>query len=91
MAATARLIEPGPKRDAVIARNFATELWKLLQPDFSRLDAATRSRICAGVARACEAYLTPDECRPIVMTCRSTAEGADGTQFVRSILIRLPV
>jgi glycosyltransferase involved in cell wall biosynthesis len=58
----ASLIEPGPKRDAVLKRHFTWELAKLVQDDFPALDAVTRSEVCAGIAELADAYFT-DELR----------------------------
>ena len=58
MAANARTLEPGPQRDAVIYRNFASEIWKLLQADFRKLDRDTQEQVCAGIAKLAEQYYT---------------------------------
>jgi hypothetical protein len=58
----ASLIEPGPKRDAVLKRHFTWELAKLVQDDFPALDAVTRTEVCAGIAELADAYFT-DELR----------------------------
>ncbi|MFF8829579.1 glycosyltransferase family 2 protein [Streptomyces sp. NPDC015131] len=59
---TASLVEPGPRRDAVLKRHFTWELAKLIQDDFPALDAVTRTEVCAGIAALADAYFT-DELR----------------------------
>lgn len=58
MEHTAALVEPGPKRDAILKRHFDWELSKLLQKDFPALDAGTRSQVCEGIAALVDAYYT---------------------------------
>jgi len=55
---TARLLEPGPRRDAISRRHFTIELPKLLRADFLGLDRASQERVCTGIARLVERYLT---------------------------------
>ncbi|GAA0908363.1 glycosyltransferase family 2 protein [Streptomyces thermoalcalitolerans] len=55
---TAGLIEPGPKRDAVLRRHFTWELAKLVQDDFPALDRSLQREICAGIARLADTYFT---------------------------------
>ncbi|OKK07877.1 glycosyl transferase [Streptomyces sp. CB03234] len=54
----ASLIEAGPQRDAVLKRHFTWELAKLIQDDFPALDAATRTEVCAGIAKLADEYFT---------------------------------
>ncbi|ORT61796.1 glycosyltransferase family 2 protein [Streptomyces sp. CB03238] len=54
----ASLIEAGPQRDAVLNRHFTWELAKLIQDDFPSLDAATRTEVCAGIAKLADEYFT---------------------------------
>ncbi|WP_302852299.1 glycosyltransferase [Streptomyces sp. TRM64462] len=58
MEHAAGLIEAGPQRDAVFKRHFTWELAKLIQDDFPSLDPATRTEVCAGIARLADAYFT---------------------------------
>ncbi|MFK0118381.1 glycosyltransferase family 2 protein [Streptomyces sp. NPDC090994] len=58
MDVTAKLIAPGPERDAVLRRHFTWELSKLIQDDFPALDREVRREICAGIARLADDYLT---------------------------------
>jgi poly(ribitol-phosphate) beta-N-acetylglucosaminyltransferase len=58
MAATADLLPPGPRRDAILHRSFASELSKLTRPDFLTLDAATQTQITTGIATLANQYLT---------------------------------
>ena len=44
MDATATLLPPGPRRDAILHRSFASELSKLTRPDFLTLDPAHPNR-----------------------------------------------
>ncbi len=55
---TARLVEEGPRRDAVLLRHFTWELAKLVQDDFPALDRALQRDICTGIARLADAYFT---------------------------------
>jgi glycosyltransferase involved in cell wall biosynthesis len=55
---TAGLLEPGPKRDAVLMRHFHVELFNLLQADFLGLDEATQVQVCEGLAALADAYFT---------------------------------
>ena len=58
MAATANLLPPGPRRDAILHRSFASELSKLTRPDFLTLDSATQHEVAAGIATLADQYLT---------------------------------
>ncbi len=58
MDLTARLVEAGPRRDAVLRRHFTWELAKLVQDDFPALDRGLQRDICAGIARLADAYFT---------------------------------
>jgi hypothetical protein len=58
MATTAALLPPGPRRDAILFRSFASELSKLTRPDFLTLDPATQTDIAAGIAALANHYLT---------------------------------
>ncbi len=58
MAATADLLPPGQRRDAILHRSFASELSKLTRPDFLTLDRATQTHIAAGIAHLADQYLT---------------------------------
>jgi poly(ribitol-phosphate) beta-N-acetylglucosaminyltransferase len=58
MTRVADLLEPGPKRDAILVRHFNWELAKLVEDDFLALDPPTQERIAAGVAKLAEQYLT---------------------------------
>jgi glycosyltransferase involved in cell wall biosynthesis len=62
MKHAARLVEAGPRRDALFKRHFSWELAKLVQDDFPRLDATTQRALCDGVGRLADAYLS-DELR----------------------------
>ncbi|MCM1968522.1 MULTISPECIES: glycosyltransferase [Streptomyces] len=55
---TAKLVDEGPQRDAVLRRHFTWELAKLVQDDFPALDRALQRDICAGIARLADAYFT---------------------------------
>ncbi|MFG3342755.1 glycosyltransferase family 2 protein [Glycomyces sp. NPDC048151] len=55
---TAGLLEPGPKRDAVLMRHFHVELFNLLQADFLDLDATVQAQVCEGLAELADAYFT---------------------------------
>jgi hypothetical protein len=54
----ARLVEPGPQRDAVTLRHFDWELAKLVQDDYLQLDAASQERVRSGIATLMETYFT---------------------------------
>lgn len=58
MKFTAGLIEPGPQRDAINHRHFASELAKLLGAEFLDLHRAMQERICARVGRLVEQHYT---------------------------------
>jgi glycosyltransferase involved in cell wall biosynthesis len=58
MEHTAGLIEPGPRRDAVLTRHFRWELSKLLQKDFVTLDAPVKRQVCEGISALLDAYFT---------------------------------
>ena len=58
MDATATLLPPGPRRDAILHRSFASELSKLTRPDFLTLDPHTQTDITAGIATLADQYLT---------------------------------
>jgi hypothetical protein len=55
---TARLLPPGPERDAIMHRSFASELSKLTRADFLEIDRETQTRVCDGIGRLVDAYLT---------------------------------
>jgi hypothetical protein len=55
---TARLLPPGPKRDAVMYRSFASELSKLTRADFLNLDRDTQRQVAEGIGRLVDTYLT---------------------------------
>ncbi|MEU5717483.1 glycosyltransferase [Streptomyces sp. NPDC020403] len=74
MERTAALIEAGPKRDAVFKRHFEWELSKLLQKDFTGLDAETKRQVCNGVAVLLDAYYT-DELRDLTGVVRRVRFG----------------
>ncbi|GGJ78619.1 hypothetical protein GCM10010123_05720 [Pilimelia anulata] len=59
LAFVADLIEPGPRRDAVLAYRFDHEVARLVDDDFLRLDPATRAAVHAGVRRVAAAHLGP--------------------------------
>ncbi|HEX6869976.1 MAG TPA: glycosyltransferase family 2 protein, partial [Micromonosporaceae bacterium] len=54
----AGLIEPGPRRDAVLVRHFSWEVAKLIEDDFLRLDRPTQERVHAVVGELARRYLT---------------------------------
>ncbi|MFB8141310.1 glycosyltransferase family 2 protein [Streptomyces parvus] len=58
MAHAAGLVEPGPRRDALLSRHFTWELSKLLLADFPDLPAVTRKSLCDGIAELLDAYYT---------------------------------
>jgi poly(ribitol-phosphate) beta-N-acetylglucosaminyltransferase len=58
MACVAGLIEPGPRRDAVLVRHFAWEAGKLLADDLVRDPRDVQEAVAAGVAELVERYLT---------------------------------
>ncbi|MEV1143975.1 glycosyltransferase family 2 protein [Micromonospora sp. NPDC049799] len=58
VAFVAGLIEPGPRRDAVLLRHFTWEIAKLLENDFLGLERDVQSDVAAGVRALAEAYLT---------------------------------
>ncbi|MGN6781076.1 MAG: glycosyltransferase [Marmoricola sp.] len=59
MALVAELLEPGPRRDALLRRHFRWELSRLFGELFEEMDDATRRRLCAEFGPLCDAYLTP--------------------------------
>ncbi|MFI7078687.1 glycosyltransferase family 2 protein [Micromonospora sp. NPDC049903] len=54
----AGLIEPGPRRDAILLRNFSWEVAKLLQADFLDLEPARQEQAHQRIRRLVENYLT---------------------------------
>jgi glycosyltransferase involved in cell wall biosynthesis len=58
MEATAALLEPGPQRDAVMRRSFASELSKLTRADFRKLDRDVQERIGVGIGKLADRFLT---------------------------------
>lgn len=58
MEANASILEPGPRRDAVLRRSFVSELGKLTRTDFLKLDRDTQERLIAGIAEVADRYLT---------------------------------
>lgn len=58
MAFTADLLDPGPRRDVVLAHRFDHEVRRLLEDDFLRLDVATQQEVHDGVGRLVRDYLT---------------------------------
>jgi glycosyltransferase involved in cell wall biosynthesis len=60
MALTARLVPPGPRRDAVNRHLFNMELGSLLQSNLADLDRAQQERICADVGLLVDLHLTEE-------------------------------
>jgi poly(ribitol-phosphate) beta-N-acetylglucosaminyltransferase len=58
MTVVAKLIEPGPRRDAVLVRHFAWEAGKLLADDLLRDPPDVQEQVRAGLAELVELYLT---------------------------------
>ncbi len=58
LAVTAELLEPGPARDEVNHRRFASDLSGLLQADFVDLDRPAQENLCARIGRLVDHYLT---------------------------------
>ena len=54
----ARLLPPGPQREAVMFRSFSSEISKLTQVDFLALDGTLQARLCAGIGRLADTLLT---------------------------------
>ncbi|MEU4675465.1 glycosyltransferase [Micromonospora sp. NPDC023737] len=54
----AGLIEPGPRRDAVLLRHFSWEVAKLLRPELLDLGADVQERVHDRIRKLAEAYLT---------------------------------
>jgi poly(ribitol-phosphate) beta-N-acetylglucosaminyltransferase len=60
MAYTAKLLEPGRRRDEINYRHLHTELCRLLQPDFLVLDRAMQERLMTGIGRLVKENLTDE-------------------------------
>jgi glycosyltransferase involved in cell wall biosynthesis len=58
MEETASLLDPGPRRDAILRRSFTSELSKITRPDFLSLDRPVQERLVAGIAELSDRYLT---------------------------------
>jgi glycosyltransferase involved in cell wall biosynthesis len=58
MDLVARLVEAGPKRDAINIRHFTWELSKLVEADFLQLEREVQERVCAVVGRLTEQHFT---------------------------------
>ena len=58
MHRTAKLIEAGPQRDAILFRHFSWELVKALTVNYLELGEVTQERLCRGVAELTDTYLT---------------------------------
>ncbi|MEU2612018.1 glycosyltransferase [Micromonospora sp. NPDC007271] len=54
----AALIEPGPRRDAVLLRHFSWEVAKLLRAEFLDLDTDVQRQVHDRIRKLAEAYLT---------------------------------
>ncbi|WP_200210562.1 glycosyltransferase family 2 protein [Micromonospora coerulea] len=54
----AGLIEPGPRRDAVLVRHFTWEVAKLLRPELLDLDPDVQQQVHDRIRKLAEAYLT---------------------------------
>ncbi|HEX6967741.1 MAG TPA: glycosyltransferase [Micromonosporaceae bacterium] len=54
----AELIEPGPRRDAVLVRHFSWEVARLLEDNFLSQERVVQERVQAGVRRLADCYLT---------------------------------
>ncbi|MEU3453757.1 glycosyltransferase [Micromonospora sp. NPDC006766] len=54
----ANLIEPGPRRDAILLRHFSWEVAKLLRPEFLDLGANAQQQVHDRIRKLAEAYLT---------------------------------
>jgi glycosyltransferase involved in cell wall biosynthesis len=54
----ARLVEAGPRRDAIFVRHFEWELSKLVDDRFGQARSDVQEQVRAGVARLCVDYLT---------------------------------
>jgi glycosyltransferase involved in cell wall biosynthesis len=59
MALVADLLEPGPRRDALLLRHFSWELSRLFGQLFVELDDAAPRQLCTELAPLCDSYLTP--------------------------------
>jgi poly(ribitol-phosphate) beta-N-acetylglucosaminyltransferase len=58
MTCVAELIEPGPRRDAILVRHFAWEAGKLLADDLLRDPPDVQEQVADGLAELVELYLT---------------------------------
>ena len=58
MTCVAKLLEPGPRRDAVLVRHFAWEAGKLLADDLRRDEREVQERVREGLAELVSLYLT---------------------------------
>jgi glycosyltransferase involved in cell wall biosynthesis len=58
MTCVAGLLEPGPRRDAILVRHFAWEAGKLVADDLLRDPRDVQEQITAGIAELVERYLT---------------------------------
>jgi hypothetical protein len=58
MEFVAARVEAGPRRDAILRRHFAWELFKILTVDFLRLGEEAQRELCQGVAQLVDDYLT---------------------------------
>jgi hypothetical protein len=54
----AKLVEAGPRRDAIFIRHFEWELSKLVEDRFLDAPPDVQEKVRAGVAQLCDAYLT---------------------------------
>jgi hypothetical protein len=54
------LMEPGPERDAVMARLFDHDVTKLIEDDLLDVDRATQQAVHDGVGRMATRYLTQE-------------------------------
>ncbi len=61
MDENASILEPGPRRDAVLRRNFTSEIGKVTRPDLLRLDRPTQERLIGMFGQLAHEYLT-EEC-----------------------------
>jgi hypothetical protein len=58
MTATARLLPPGPRRDALLYRSFASELSKLTRADLLTVDRGIQKAVCAGIGELADQHLS---------------------------------
>jgi glycosyltransferase involved in cell wall biosynthesis len=58
MEENASILEPGPRRDAVLRRSFTSELGKLTRPDFLKLDRPMQELLIEGIGKLADQYLT---------------------------------